>query len=26
VANVMASAQRNGMTKMGFTNIAKFAL
>jgi len=25
VANVMSSAQRNGMTKMGFTNIAKFA-
>jgi biopolymer transport protein ExbD len=25
VANVMASAQRNNMVKMGFTNIAEFA-
>ena len=24
VANVMASAQRNGMTQMGFTNLARF--
>jgi biopolymer transport protein ExbD len=25
VANVMASAQRNNMTRMGFTNVAEFA-
>jgi biopolymer transport protein ExbD len=25
VANVLASAQRNGMTRMGFTNIGQFA-
>jgi biopolymer transport protein ExbD len=25
IANVMAAAQRNGMTRMGFTNVAEFA-
>jgi hypothetical protein len=25
VANVMASAQRNNMVRMGFTNVAEFA-
>jgi biopolymer transport protein ExbD len=25
VANVMASAQRNNMTRMGFTNVGEFA-